>query len=133
MLCHEERPRLLLCGQMLDFLHRLLRRIIARKNLPEENDCDALLGFEFTDAHFLSISQLMEKTGIRTKAEKGHIDVETEKRRKSKTDVVASAVMGDMFNPHVNHGRAYIRYVCAELLKQPTLKSNLLVGLACFD
>ena len=38
-----------------------------------------------------------------------------------------------MFNPHVNQGRAYIRYVCTELLKHPTLKSDLVVGLACFD
>ena len=38
-----------------------------------------------------------------------------------------------MFNPHVNQGRAYIRYVCSELLKHPTFKSDLVVGLACFD
>ena len=38
-----------------------------------------------------------------------------------------------MFNLHVNQGRAYIRYVCAELLKHPTFKSDLVVGLACFD
>ena len=41
--------------------------------------------------------------------------------------------MGDMFNPHVNQGRAYVRYVCAELLKHPTFKPDLVVGLACFD
>ena len=38
-----------------------------------------------------------------------------------------------MFIPHVNHGRAYIRYFCAELLKHPTFKSDLVVRLACFD
>ena len=38
-----------------------------------------------------------------------------------------------MFNTHVNQGSAYIRYVCSELLKHPTFKSDLLVGLACFD
>ena len=26
------------CGQMLDFLHRLLRRIVTGKCLPEDND-----------------------------------------------------------------------------------------------
>ena len=41
--------------------------------------------------------------------------------------------MGDMFNPHVNQERAYIRYVCSELLKHPTFKSDSVVGLACFD
>ena len=66
-------------------------------------------------------------------AAKGRIIVEKEKSKKSKTDVIASAVMGDMFNPHVNQGGLYIRYVCTELLKHPTFKSDLVVGLACFD
>ena len=38
-----------------------------------------------------------------------------------------------MLNPHVNQGRAYIRHLCAELLKHPTFKSDLVVGMACFD
>ena len=38
-----------------------------------------------------------------------------------------------MFNLRVNQGRAYIRYVCSELLKDPTFQSDLVVGLACFD
>ena len=43
------------------------------------------------------------------RAAKGRIVVEREKSKESKSDVIASAVMGDMFNPHVNQGRAYIR------------------------
>ena len=50
-----------LCGQMLDFLHRLLRRIVVRDCLPEENDWDALLEFDFTNVQLLSLSQFMEK------------------------------------------------------------------------
>ena len=121
---------------MLDVLHHLLRRIVSGKSLPEENDWDALLGFEFIDAQLLSISQFMEETEFRTKAmraAKGRIDVEKEKSKKLKTNVVGSAVMGDMFNLPVNQGRAYIRYVCTELLKHPTFKSDLVVGLTCFD
>ena len=56
-----------LCGQMLDFLNRLLRRIFSRESLPEEKDWDALLEFEFIDAQLLSISQFMEKTEFCTK------------------------------------------------------------------
>ena len=67
------------------------------------------------------------------RAAKGRIVVEREKSKESKSDVIASAVMGDMFNPHVNQGRAYIRYVRSELLKHPTFKSDLVVRLACFD
>ena len=57
-----------LCGQMLDFLHRLLLRIVSRESLPEEKNWDALLGFEFVDAQLLTVSQFMEKTEFRTKA-----------------------------------------------------------------
>ena len=125
-----------LCGQMLDFFHRLLRRIVARECLPEENDWDALLEFDFTNVQLLSVSQFMEKIDFRTKlmrAAKGRIKVEREKNKKVRTDVVASTVMGEMFNPHVDQGRAYIRYVCKELINHPTFKSDLVVGLACFD
>ena len=121
---------------MLDFLHRLLRRIVSRESLPDENDCDALLGFEFSDGQLLSVLQFMEKTEFHTKAlraAKGRINVEEEKIKKPKIDVNASAMMGDMLNPHVNQGRAYVRYVCTELLKHPTFKSDLVMGMACFE
>ena len=111
----------LLCGQMLDFLHRSLRRIVSRESWPEENSWYALLGFDFIEAQLLSISQFMEKTEFRTKARraaKGRINVELERHKKAMTDTFASAVMGDMFNP-VNQERAYIRYVCTEILKHP--------------
>ena len=125
-----------LCGQMLNFLHRLLRRILIRDCLPEEEDWDALLEFDFTSVQLLSVSQFMEKTEFRTKAmraAKGRINVEREKNKKVRTDVVAGTVMGEMFNPHADQGRAYIRYVCKELLNHPTFKFDLVMGLACFD
>ena len=87
----------ILCGQMLVFLHRLLRGIISREILPEENDLDALLGFEFVDAQMLSISEFMEKTEFRTKAmrpAKGRINVQKDKSERSKADEISSAVMG---------------------------------------
>ena len=123
------------CGQMLDFLHRLLRHIVSRESLLDENDWDALLGFEFVDAQLLTVSQFMEKTEFRAKAmraAKGRINVERERSKESKTDVIASAVMGQMFNPHVNQGRAYIRHVSSELLKHPTIKSDLVVRVGVF-
>ena len=125
-----------LCGQMLDFLHRLLRRVVTRECLPEEIDWDALLEFDFTNVQLLSVSQFMEKTEFRTKAmraAKGRINVDRENNKKVRTDSVAGTVMGDMFNLHVDQGRAYVRYVCKELINHPTFKSDLVVGLACFD
>ena len=125
-----------LCGQMLDFLHRLLRRIVTRDCLSEENDWDAFLEFDFTSVQLLSVSQFMENTDFYTKAmraAKGRINVEPEKNKKVRTDVVAGTVIGEMFNPHVDQGRAYIRYVYKELINHPTFKSDLVVGLACFD
>ena len=121
---------------MVNFLHRLLRRIVTRDGLPEENDWDALLEFDFTSVQLLSVSQFMEKTEFRTKAmraAKGRINVEREKNKKVRTDVVAGRVMGEVFNPHVDQGRTYIRYVCKELINHPTFKSDLVVGLGCFD
>ena len=97
-----------LCGQMLDFLHRLLRRIVTRDCLPDEEDWDSLLEFDFTNVQLLSVSQFMEQTEFRTKAmraAKGRINVEREKNKKLRTDVAAGTVMGEMFNPHVDQGR----------------------------
>ena len=125
-----------MCGQILDFLHRLLRRIVTRDCLPEEGDWNALLEFDFTNAQLLSVSQFMEKTEFRTKAMRaaeGRIYIEREKNKKKRTDVVTGTVMGEMFNPHVDQVRAYIRYVCKEVSIHPTFKSDLVVGLACFD
>ena len=116
---------------MLGFLHRLLRRIVTRDFLPDEEDWDSLLEFDFTNVQLLSVSQFMEKTDFR--AAKGRISVEREKNKKLRTDVVAGTVMGEMFNPQVDQWRAYIRYVCKELINHPTFKSDLVVGLACFD
>ena len=109
---------------------------MARECLPEEDDWNALLEFDFTNVQLLSIAQFMEKTEFRTKAmraAKRRINVEREKSKKARTEVIAGAVMGEMFNPHVDQGRAYVRYVCKELISHPTFKSDLVVGLACFD
>ena len=47
--------------------------------------------------------------------------------------MIASADLGDIFNSHVDQGRAYIRYVCKELLEHPAFNSDLVMGLVCFD
>ena len=64
---------------------------------------------------------------------KGLYNVEREENKKAKSDVIASCVMGNVFNPHVDHGRMYIRYECKEQLKHPTLQTVFGVGLDCFD
>ena len=104
-----------LCGQMLNFMHRLLRRVVTRDCLPEEDDWDALLEFDFTNAQLLSVSQFMENIEFRTKAmrsAKGRINVEKEKNKKVRTDIVAGTATCEKFNPHVDQGRAYTGYVC---------------------
>ena len=37
-----------LCGQVIEFLQRLLRSIVVRDGLPEEIDWEGLLSFDFT-------------------------------------------------------------------------------------
>ena len=49
-------------------------------------------------------------------------------KKKTETTTEASAVMGHMFNTHVDQGRAYIQYVCKEHLKHPALRSDLVGG-----
>ena len=66
------------------------------------------------------------------RAAEGWINVEKENNKKARIDVFASVVMGEMFKPHVDQRRAFIRFVCKELINHPTFKSDLVVGLACF-
>ena len=121
---------------MCDFLHRLLRRIVSRSCLPAEWDWDALRSFDFAVSELLSIPEFMQKTEFRAKVLKvarSKIDVERERGNKVKADSVAKTVMGESFNPFIDQGRQYIKYVAKELMKHPKFKSDLVIGLACFD
>ena len=125
-----------LCGQMCDFLHRLLRRIVSRDCLPAEWDWNALRSFDFAVSELLGIPEFMHKTEFRAKVLKvarTKIDVERERGKKVKANAVANTVMGESFNPFIDQGRQYIKYVAKELMKHPTFKSDLVIGLACFD
>ena len=78
----------------------------------------------------------MQKTEFRAKALKvarSKIDVERERGKMSKSDVVAKMVPGESFNPFFDQGRHYIRYVAKQLLRHPTFESTLVIGLASFD
>ena len=112
---------------MVDFLHQSLRPIDVRDSVTEETIWYGLLSFYFTNVQLFSVSQFMEKVEVRTKTirnSEGWISVERERNKKAETDTVASAFMGDMLNSHVDQARAYIRYVCKELSKHPTFKSD---------
>ena len=120
---------------MCDFLHRLLRRIVSRSCLPAEWDWDALRSFDSAVSELLGIPEFMQKTEFRAKVLKvarSKIDVERERGKKGKPDAVAKTVMGELFNPFIDQGRQYIKYVVKKLMKHPTFKSDLVVGLASF-
>ena len=125
-----------LCSQMCDFLHRLLRRVVSRDCLPSEWDWDALRSFDFSVGELLGIPEFMRKTEFRSKVlkvAKSKIDVERERGKKARSDSVAKTVMGESFNPFINQGRQYVKYVAKELVKHPAFKSDLVIGLAWFD
>ena len=125
-----------LCGQMCDFFHRLLRRIVTRSCLPSEWDWDGLRSFDFAVSELLGIPEFMHKTEFRSKVlkvAKSKIDVERERGKKARSDSVAKTVMGESFIPFIDQGRQYVKYVAKELVKHPTFKSDLVIGLACFD
>ena len=84
----------------------------------------------------LGIPEFMQKTEFRSKVlkvAKSKIDVERERGKKAMSDTVTKTVMGESFNPFIDQGRQYIKYVAKELVKHPTFKSDLVIGLACFD
>ena len=116
---------------MLNFLHRLLRRIVERETLPDENDWEALRQYDFIEKKFLDVPSFMEKTEFRAKAmrvAKSKIDVEREKsKRQRPSEVVARSVIGATFNPFIEIGRSYIRYVAKELIKHLSFKSDLVM------
>ena len=80
--CSRRDQGFFLCGQMLNFPHRLLRRIVERDTLPDEIDWEALRQYDFIETKFLVAPSFMEKTEFRAKAMrvmKSKIDVEREK------------------------------------------------------
>ena len=125
-----------LCGQMCHFLHRLLRTIVPRSCLPNEWDWEALRYFDLAVGELLGIPEVMQKTDFRAKVlivAKSKTHVERERGKKAKSDAVAKTVMGESFNPFIDRGRQYIKNVAKELLRHPTLKSDLVIGLVCFN
>ena len=92
--------------------------------------------FDFAVSELFGIPAFMQKTEFRAKVLKvarSKIDVERERGKKLRSDAVAKTVMGESFNPFIDQGRQYIKYVAKELMKHPTFKSDLVIGLACFD
>ena len=109
---------------------------MSRSCLPAEWDWDALRFFDFAVSELLGIPEFMQKTEFRAKVLKvarSKIDVERERGKKGKSDAVEKTVMRESFNPFVDQGRQYIKYFAKELMKHPTFKSDLVVGLASFD
>ena len=113
------------CGQMCDFLQRLLRRIVPRSCLPDERDWDTVGYSDFAVSELLSISDFIQKTKFPAKALKvarSKFDVECERGKKTKSDAVVKTVMGESFNPFLDQGRQYIKFVANEMLRHPTFK-----------
>ena len=80
--CPRRDQGFFLCGQKLNFLHRLLRRIVERDTLPYESDWEALRQYDFIETKFLDVPSFMEKTEFRanaTRVAKSKTDVERKK------------------------------------------------------
>ena len=54
-------------------------------------------------------------------------------KRQKRLDVDAGSVVGATFNPFIDTGRSYIRYVAKVFFKHPSFKSDLVMGMACFE
>ena len=66
--CPRRHQGFFLCGQMLNFLHWPMRRIVERGALPDESDWETLLQYDFTGTIFLDVPSFMEKTEFRAKS-----------------------------------------------------------------
>ena len=78
----------------------------------------------------------MQKTEFRAtvlKVARSKIDVERDRGKKTKSDAVSRTVMGESFNPFIDQGRQYIKYVAKDLMRHPKFNMDLVIGLACFD
>ena len=135
--CPRRDQGFFLCSQMLNLMHRLLRGIVELDTLPDQIDWEALRQNDFVETKLLDVPTFMEKTEFRAKATrvaKSRIDVERERwKRQKPSEVVARSVMGATFNPFIETGRTYIRYVAKELIKHPSFKSDLVMRMASFD
>ena len=92
--------------------------------------------FDFEVEEIFDIPKFVQKTELRAialKVASSKVDVERDRGKEAKTDVVACSVMEEFFNPSIDQGRQYIRSVAREKLKQPSFKSDLVIGMACFD
>ena len=92
--------------------------------------------FDLAASELLDIPEVMQKTEFRSKVlkvAKSKIDVERERGKKARSDTVAKTVMAESFNPFIDQGRQYNKYVAKELVKHLIFKSDLMIGLACFD
>ena len=121
-------------GQMVSFLYLILRRILPCRKLPKEDDWDKLKCFDFLRKDLLESEQFMLKTGFRDRAlsvVKEHIDVE--KTRGSGTCSAATAVINASCNPFLDACREFLKRVFEGLLQHPDWKTDLVVGLACFE
>ena len=135
--CPRRDRGFFLCGQMLNFLHRLLRRIVESDTLPDESDWETLRHYDFTETKFIDVPFFLEKTEFWEKAmrvAKSKNVVEREKsKRQNPSEAVARSVIGATINPFKETGSSCFRYVANELINHPSFKSDLVMGKASFD
>ena len=96
-----------LCGQMCVFLHHLLRRVVKRSDLPDKSDWEKVHSLDIAVEELLSIPEFMQRTELWAKAlkvAKCRVDVERERGKKAKSDVVARNVTGGLLNPFLTRG-----------------------------
>ena len=126
----------LLYGQMVNFLHRLIRRVLQRASLPQEDDRDSIDRSDFVKKELLSNEQFMVKTTVKDRAltvVKAQIDVEKSRKKSGGSRKAATFVIVEEYTPFNEACREFIRQLCLDMLSHITFNSDLVVGLASFD
>ena len=79
--------------------------MVKRSHLPDETDSDQFQSFDLSMIELLSVPdfrQTLEFCVKELKVAQSKIDVERDRGKKTKADVVAKTVMGETLNPFVD-------------------------------
>ena len=118
------------------FLHGILRRILQRVILPQENKWDSLKNFDFVSKELLINEQLMVKKSFNHRAftvVESQIDVEMNKNKNGGSRGAEASVIAEKFLHIIDACRELLRHLCSGLLPHNTWKSDLVAELASFD
>ena len=113
-----------------------MRRLVKRSYLLDESDWEKVHFFDFAVEEILSIPDFMQKNEFRAKAlkvDKSETDMERDRGRTRRLTLMFALLWGRHFIPFLTGGCSILSTLQNIYWRHPTFKSDLVIGLACFD